>query len=309
MPTCPVPVPPPLAPSPGRAFGPRVTVVARPLPGPKQVHPLGAHHHRPPWGRENRGLEMCDFPTAQPGLGALPHGLCTQADHRDPGQETPDALWARDGAPCPAPSWLHRAGRGTPEQLCKTRPLKHTKPPPQRAGAGSSTHSPLQRPWASPGPRSCPPSTRPTPCREGAGPRGCPAPSQALRDGGSGGVHWGRQSLRSHVRGAPMALPARAPASSWRRIDAQGSRTSGPNTPLDPAQGQLGAGSSGLRAATPPSPAPGLLWPHGLQSRPKLLFGRDHREGPLGRTHWVPMATPPTRHRLRPHLPAPLPSR
>ena len=272
--------------------------------------PRGTPPPHPGAGLGNRGLEMRDFPTAQPGLGALPHGLCTQADRRDPGQETQDALWAQDGAPCPAPSRLHRAGQGTPsEQLCKTQPLKHTKAHPEGQGLGSSTCSPLQGPWTSPGPRSCPPNACPTPCREEIGSRGCPAPSQALLDDGSGGVCWGRQSLCSHVSRAPHSLcqpgfprpcppTPRPPAGA--RVNARGSWTYGPNAPLDPAQGQLGAGSSSLRAA-----APGLLWPHGLWSRPKLAIRRDHRERPTG-FPWPPSTT---RHRLGPHPPAPPPGR
>ena len=240
---------------------------------------------------------MRDFPTAQPALGALPHGLCTQADRRDPGQETQDALLAQDGAPCPAPSRLHRAGQGTPEQLCKTQPLKHTKAHPEEQGLGSSTRSPLQGSWTSPGPRSCPPNACPTRCREETGPRGCPAPSQALLDDGSGGVCWGRQSLCSHVSRAPHSLcqpgfpwpcPPMPQPPAGARVNAQGSWTYGPNAPMDLAQGQLGAGSSSLRAAVPPAqPCPGAT----LASWPVVQTKTGHQEGPSGETHWVPVAT------------------
>lgn len=262
-------------PQPRPRIRPRVTVVASPA-GQAGTSPWGTP---PPTAQAgpSGGLEMCDFPTAQPGLGPTATGSA-QADRRDPGQETPDALWAQDRPPCPAPSWLHRAGRGTPsEQLCRDSAPQTHQAPTLKGRAGSSTRS-LSRGLGHPGPCSLPTQHLPTPCREGtwAGPRGCPAPSQALPGQRVGEVAGEQQSLCSQVRGAPTALPARAPASSWRRM--VGSRTSGPNwTRLRATQSR----KQRLRAATPLSPARGS---HSVAYSP----GNCSSGGTIGRDHWFP---------------------
>lgn len=141
----------------GHAFGPGVTAAASPLPSPKQARPLRAYHPSPhPRARTgNGGLETRDFPTAQPGLGVLPHGLCTQADRRDPGQETPDTLCLLAGSQ----GCHHGPGTGRPVQLLPgstglteglpngcvrlSAPQTHQGPHPEGQGLGSSTCSPL----------------------------------------------------------------------------------------------------------------------------------------------------------------------
>ena len=102
-PTRPIPVLPPPAPSPGRAFGPRMTAVASPLPGPKQVRPLGAHHPLTPGpGWETEAWRCVTFPRHSLGWGPCPTGSAPRLT-----AETPDKR----------PKMLSGPGTGRPVQL------------------------------------------------------------------------------------------------------------------------------------------------------------------------------------------------
>ena len=192
--------------------------------------------------------------------------------------------------PCPAPSWLHRADRGTPEWLCKTLSSTHQGPHPEGWGLGSSTCSPLQGPWASPGPLTARPAPDPLPAgrkqaHEAAWLLRRPAWTASRGESAAGGRACaptvGRSPHGLCRPGLPRPCPPVPRPPAGARVNAQGSWTFGPNALLGPAQGELGAGSSSLQAAA------------ALASWPVVQAKASQQEGLPGGTHWFPVATPP----------------
>lgn len=99
-PTCPVPALPPPAPSPGRAFSPRMTAVASPLPGPKQVRPLGAHHPLTPGpGWETEAWRCVTFPRHSLRWGPYPTGSAPRLTAETPDKRPKMLCWPRTGRP------------------------------------------------------------------------------------------------------------------------------------------------------------------------------------------------------------------
>lgn len=207
--------------------------------------------------------------------GPAPRAL--HADDAGSRTETPDALWAQDGRPVQLPSWLHRAGRGTPsEQLWSSAPQTH-QPHPEGQGLGAP-HAVSPEALGIPGPCSCPPSTC-LPAGEGkaheaaqlsAGP---PGQRVEISAGGS-------RPVLPRVHGAPTALPARARPPAGAESMPKGEPDLRNPTRLDPAQGQLRAGN----AASGPLPAS----PPGLSGLVACSPGQNCSSGgTIRRDHWV----------------------
>lgn len=256
-------------------------------------------------GRETEAWRCVTFPQHSLGWGPCPTGSARRLTAEIPDKRPQMLCGPRMGRPVQLLPGSTGLAEGLLLNSCvRLGPSNTPSPHPEGQGLGAP-HAVLSRGLGHP---PVPAAAHPAPAPLPAGREQAHEAAQLRRrpsgTAGRGKSAGGSRACAPKCVGLPRPCPPvpRPPAGAESMPKEAGPQ--GPTRRWTRLRGnsEQEAAASGLL----PRPAP----PRGYSGLVACGPGQNCSSGgTIGRDHWVPMATPPTRHRLRPHLPAPLPSR